>query len=265
MIYTISLLLALFLWQTAEPTKDLEQLRREAAEAAEKHRQEAIRLSELAGHLKTEADAENLIDSIAKMFADELPPPWATRDARHRLAMAEYAAVTDSGRLIREDRIAGIWNEYVRAIGGAEEMIVNPAEVHSLRDLEYATSDFMWSQGWGQTILTIPNVYTLGADGKVADRCRPLEAMHVFFDLDHQFRNMRAVRKAIAEGKSFSDEMKRMKEPSRPVTRLKAQVELRAEVEQDPVRNAEYRYISEHGSVAMYSLLKRLVDEFLPE
>jgi len=45
----------------------------------------------------------------------------------------------------------------------------------------------------------------------------------------------------------------------------KTRVELRAEIEQSPVRDAEYRFITEHGSAALYALLKRLTDEFLPE
>jgi hypothetical protein len=92
MIYVVSILLSLMFLQADEPQKDLEQLRREAREAAERHREEAIRLNDLAGHLKTESDAENLVDSIAKMFADELPPPWATRGVRHRMARAEFCS-----------------------------------------------------------------------------------------------------------------------------------------------------------------------------
>lgn len=184
MICTISLLLALLLLQADQPKKDLEQLRREASEAAEKHRDEAIRLNDLAGHLKTESDAENLVDSIAKMFADELPPPWATRDVR--LARAEYAAVTNFAKQIPEERVASIWNQYARAIGTSNEMIVTVPEIHSLRDLHYASANLIWANGWNQSISTIPNVYTVGPDGKIANGCRPLEALQVFHDLDNQ-------------------------------------------------------------------------------
>ena len=269
MLYAISILISLFVWQVSEPGKDVDRLRSQAAEAAQKHREEAVRLNELASHIRTESDAENLIDSIATMFADELPPPWATRDLRLRLAKAEYVAVTDSGHLLPEDRIANIWNQYARAIDAGEETIVSAAEVHGLRDLNYATADLMWSEGWNQTIWTMPNVFALGADSKVADRCRPLEAMRVFYDLDNQFRNLRTVRKALAEGKSFSDEMKRVKERNRSLDRSHARAEYRleaaVEVDSNPVRLAEHRYVSEHGNAAMYSLLKRLADEFLPE
>jgi len=226
-------------------------------------RQEVVRLNDLAGHIKTESDAENLIDSIAKLFEDELPPPWATHEARRRMAKAEYAAVTNSAQLIPEERLVTIWNEYVRAIGADSEMIVNTAEIHGLRDLEYTGADFMWSQDWGQSIWTMPSVFTLGPDHTVTDRCRPLEAMRVFYDLDHQYWNLRAVRKTLKEGKSFYDQMKQAKERARTATRLEARAEVM--VDTNPVRTAEYRYINQYGSVAMYGLLNRLVDEFLPE
>ena len=265
MIYTISLLLALMFWQADEPKKDLEQLRREAAEAAEKHREEAIRLNDLAGHLKTESDAENLVDSIAKMFADELPPPWATRGVRLRMARAEYAAVTDPAKQIPEEQVASIWNQYVRAIGASEEMIVTPAEVHSLRDLHYGSANLMWANGWNQSIWTIPNVYTVGSDGKIASQCRPLEAMHVFYDLDNHFRNLQAARKHLEKGTSFFDEMQGAKGWKRSLDVSKTRVEASIEIDRNPVRAAELRFMTEHGSTALWTLLKRLTDEFLPE
>lgn len=265
MTYAIAFLLGLLFWQTDGSTKDPDQVRHEAVEAAKYHHEEAVRLNDLAGHIRTESDADNLIDSIAKMFADELPPPWATREVRRRLARAEYAALTNPAHLIPEERLAGIWNEYARAIGADEETIVSTAEVRSLRDLQYASADLYWSEGWMQTIWTMPNVFTLGPDGKVANRCRPLEAMRVFYDLDHQFRNLRAARKALETGKSFSDETQRLKHRDRSLDRAEVRVELTTEVEQNPIRAAEYRFITEHGRAAMYSLLKRLTDEFLTE
>ena len=265
MIYVVSILLSLMFLQADEPQKDLEQLRREAREAAEKYREEAIRLNDLAGHLKTASDAENLVDSIAKMFADELPPPWATRGVRHRMARAEFAAVMDPAKQIPEEQVASIWNQYARAIGASEEMIVTAAEVHSLRDMHYASASLMWANGWNQSIWTIPSVYAVGPDGRIADRCRPLEALHVFYDLDNHFRNLRAARKQLEKGTSFFDEMQGAKGWKRSLDRSKTRVEASMEVEQNPVRNAEHRFMSEHGSAALYALLKRLTDEFLPE
>src|SRR5207237_7182673 len=72
------------------------------------------------------ADANTLVDKIAETFADILPPAWITRGIRQRIARVEYEAVSDQSRLIPEQRIADIWNEYVREIGASDEALVLP-------------------------------------------------------------------------------------------------------------------------------------------
>src|SRR5437588_6015650 len=131
MIYFLPCLLALlFFQQNASDSQKLERMLRESSAAAEKSQGEAIRLNDIAGHITTESDARVLVNAVAKMFADQLPPPWATRSARRRVARAEYHAVTDPEQLISEDRLASIWNEYARAIGTSNEAIVTATEVH---------------------------------------------------------------------------------------------------------------------------------------
>ena len=267
MIYSCAFAIALLFLQMGEPAKDAEQMRREASEAAEKYREDALRLNDLAGHIRTESDAESLVDDIAKLFKDELPPPWATRKARRRVARAEYRAVLNPEQLISEDRIVSLWNEYARAIGTSDEAVVTATEVHTLRDLEYASSKFMWSQGWNLSIWTMPDIYTLGPDGRVAHSCRALEALRVFYDLDYRPEYLRSTRQALEKGVSFSDEMLR---PYKWESRLEAgpQGALSLTImslNDFPAHAAEDRYIREHGSRAMYSLLKRLLDQFLPE
>src|SRR5439155_28359 len=96
--------------------------------------QAAIRMNELAAHINSEADARAFVDAVADMFADNLPPAWATRGIRERIARAEYEAVSDPLRQIPEQRIADVWNKYVREIGASEEPIVRPrARNRSLR------------------------------------------------------------------------------------------------------------------------------------
>jgi hypothetical protein len=53
------------------------------------------------------------------------------------------------------------------------------------------------------------------------------------------------------------------REQSGHKTELRATAVVR--VNDNPVRNAEHRYVREHGSLAMDALLKHLADEFLPE
>jgi len=45
----------------------------------------SIRVNELAAHIGSEADARAYVDAVADMFADSLPPSWATRGIRERM------------------------------------------------------------------------------------------------------------------------------------------------------------------------------------
>ncbi len=263
--YTTGILLVLMWLLQAKPNAtEMEKARSEAAALAEKHQQESIRLNDLAGHIKTESDADALVNSVAEMFADSLPPAWATRDLRHRLAKMEWETSTDPAKLIPEQRLANLWNEYVAAIDAGPEAMVSVPELHSLRDGQYSSAKLMWSRGWNQSVWTMPNVFAVGADGKVAAGCRALEALRIFYDLDNNFESLRAARKALKEGRVFSDELDRMsREQSGYKTELRAMLVARAS--DNPVRNAEYRYVRQRGSLAMDALLKHLADEFLPE
>jgi hypothetical protein len=131
-----------------------------------------------------------------------------------------------------------------------------------MRDGQYAIAKLSWSQGWNQSIWTMPNIYTVGADGKVAVGCRPLEALRVFYDLDNNLGMLTAARKALKEGRVMSDEIERLNRPG-VKTEYRASVSV-SHVRDNPVRGAEYPYVLEHGSLAMDVLLKHLADEFLP-
>jgi hypothetical protein len=153
-----------------------------ARQASERHRQAAIEINELAGRIHSEADANALVDKVAEIFADTLPPSWLTQGIRQRIAHAEYEAVSDPSLLIPEQRIVDVWNKYVREIGASAEALVTAAELHNLRDADFAVAQFMWSRG--QNIWTAPDIYALGPDRKVADGCRALEALRILYDLD---------------------------------------------------------------------------------
>src|ERR1700682_6611314 len=105
-------------------------------------------MNELAAHISSEADARAFVDAVADMFADSLPPSWATRGIRERIAHAEYKAVSDPLRQVPEQRIAEVWNKYVREIGASQEAIVTAAEIHSMRDATFTVGQGMW---WGGT------------------------------------------------------------------------------------------------------------------
>src|SRR6266702_788023 len=143
-MFFYSLVFALiFGYPRQESPKPEEQavVRQQASLLYERHRQAAIRMNELAAHINSEADARAFVDAVADMFADNLPPAWATRGIRERIARAEYEAVSNPLRQIPEQRIADVWNKYVREIGASEEAIVTAAEIHRMRDATLARTE----------------------------------------------------------------------------------------------------------------------------
>ncbi len=226
----------------------------------ERDRQLTLEINDLAGRIHSEADANALVDKIAEMLADTLPPSWITRGIRQRIARAEYKAVSDTSRLIPEQRIADVWNEYVREIGAPEEAFVNAAELHNLRDADFAGAQFMWSRG--QSIWTVPGIYALGPEGKLADGARPIETLRILYDLDMMFDNLRGARERVRRGTLVSDELRKRQE--NPPPQQKTIVRLGIYVERNPVRLAESRYIQQHGPYILNGVMEKLFDELFP-
>ena len=229
-----------------------------AQHAYEVHKQAAIQINDLAGRVHTDDDATAYVSEIASLFAKELPPVWTQLDIRHRISHAEYISVTDTARLIPEQRIADVWNEYVREIGAPDEAIVTAAEIHNMRDAQFVVAQRMWARGT-QTVWTMPNVFALGPDGKVAHGCRAIEAVRVVHDLDLLFQNVRSARDRLKNGIVLSEQMKNHLDSANSEPQAKARLEVHSDV--NPVRTAELRYVQEHGTLAYQQMLKRLFDE----
>ncbi len=227
----------------------------------EQHKQAAIRINDLAGRIHSEADASAVVSEIAGLFAKELPPAWVSSSIRQRVAHAEYEAVREPARLISEQRIADVWNQYVKEIGAPDEAIVSVAEIHNMRDGSYTVAQLMWARGT-QTIWTMPNVFALGSDGKVADGCRALDAIRLIHDLDDLFQNLRGARDRLQRGIVASEEIKNR--AGNPNAQSHSTTRLEAHADTNPIRPAEQRYVQEHGSVAYDQLLVRLFDELFP-
>jgi hypothetical protein len=235
---------------------------REASLRYERFRQESIRVNELAGHISSESDARAYVDAVADMFADILPPSWATRGIRERIAHAEYEAVSDPLRQIPEQRIADVWNKYVREIGASEEALVTAAEIHSMRDATFATTEMMWSRGTNQSAWTMPNIFAVGPDGKVAEGCRAVEALRVIHDLHQLFDNLRGARQRMRQGIVASDAIKKSLENAKTNQKTTARLEVR--VSTNPLWPAEYRYVSEHGAYHLNQVVEMLFEELFP-
>ena len=227
----------------------------------ERHKETAIRINELAGRIHSEADANALVSEIAGLLAQALPPAWASSGIRQRVAHAEYEAVGNPAKLIPEQRVVDVWNQYVKEIGAPDEATVSVAEIHNLRDASYTVAQLMWASGH-QTMWTMPNLYALGPDGKVADGCRALEALRVIHDLDGLFQNLRGARDRLQRGIVPSEEIK--KRLGEPNPQAHDAFRLEAHKDTNPILPAERRYVQERGRKAYAQLLARLFEELFP-
>jgi hypothetical protein len=234
----------------------------EANRKSAEHREQSIQMNELAAHIDSEADSKKLVDQLAALLKDELPPAWATDSVRYRLAWAEHKTATDASSLIPEERIAEVWNRYVREIGAPDEAIVTVAEVHNLRDAQYASGQMLWERDINRSIWTIPNIVAVGNNGKVANGCRALEAIRVLYSMSLIFENVRRARKQVEEGEALSDEL--AKRASGQSTSVQHRARLRAALDTNPIYPAEQRYLRERGSMALDRLLATLFSQLLP-
>src|SRR2546426_11094836 len=104
-------------------------------------------MNELAARINSAADARAFVDAVADMFADSLPPSWATRGIRERIAHAEYEAVSEPLRQIPEQRIADVWNKYVREIGASEEAVVTGGGNYGMGGGAVGVGRVLWRGG----------------------------------------------------------------------------------------------------------------------
>jgi hypothetical protein len=248
--------------QESSKTEEQAAAQRQASLLYERYRQEAIRTNELAAHINSEAHARAFVDAVADMFADSLPPSWATRGIRERIAHAEYEAVSEPLRQIPEQRIVDVWNKYVREIGASQEAVITAAEIHSMRDAAFAVGQVMWTRGTNQSAWTMPNYFAVGEDGKVAQGCRAVEAIRVIYDLDRMFDNLRSARERLRKGSVASDAIKKSLENTNASQKITAR--LQAWVDTNPIRPAENKYVNEHGADHLNQIVQMLFEELFP-
>jgi hypothetical protein len=247
--------------QQPEPTS--QQRLEQAREKYEPARQAAIHVNGLAGNIRSESDARAFVDAVAEQFTQHEYLSWTTRGIRHRIAHAEYEAVVDPSRLIPEQRIVNIWNEYVRELDAPAETLVSVAELHNLRDALYTSNQSLWKrQGFTQSLWTIPNIYALDADGKVANGCRALEALRLLHDMFY-FQSVRRARERVQKGVLVSDLASSVQQnaASRPTT---ARIEIKASRDPNPLMAAVNRYLQAHSQRDYRHLLERLFAELFP-
>jgi hypothetical protein len=236
-----------------------------AAELREETRQAALHVNDLAGNLHSEADAQAFVDAVAERFTDSLLQSWMTRSVRLRVAHAEYEAVSNPAMLIPEQRIANVWNEYVRELDAPEETLITATELHSLRDAAYTMNRRMWkNERFPQSLWTMPDVYAVDAEGRVAGGCRAVEALKILHDMSFSFQSVIGARERVKKGILASDEARHWRQDAAPHPQP-ARAEVRATGNENPVRLAEYHYMQAHGERDYQRLLERLFAELFPE
>jgi hypothetical protein len=234
---------------------------RQIAEKWQLMRAHAVAINDLSGHIQSLDDARKLVDLVAAEFSKELPPKWATRSIRNRIARAEYEAAYDPGSLIPEQHVADAWNDYLQKIGAPPESYVTAAEIHTLRDSYYVTSQLFWVRG-NQDIWTLPNIYAIGTDGKVANGCRALEVLNILWQLANQPEVLPGTRELVKKGELLSD---RIKDPSKPPAPGSEKPHVSAVsvhmMPPNPVQQAALQYMRAHGVRA----LNRAIEDLLKE
>jgi hypothetical protein len=240
----------------------------------EVHRQTAIRMNELAGHIASPQDAQRLIDMIAAEFADELPPKWATRNFRHRIAKAEYESAANPAKLIPEDQVADAWNRFVTEIGAPDSSRVSSREIHFMRDATYTTARIFWRMPRHESLWLMPAIYAAEPDGSMADGCRALEAIRILHDLGYEPENLQSARKQAQTGILFSEQIRQDRERrqtggTKGVTAkgVTAKGVIRVQTlsvsPPNPIFEAGTRYFQERGEKAMIHAIEQLLSDAL--
>jgi hypothetical protein len=126
-----------------------------------------IDLLGVATNIHSEADAVTYIDAIlakGNINATSVPglPPLV-----HRLAVSEYAAISDPSKLIPEARITDTFNQLMDEWGEQSWTHVSVEDFHRFHRFKAGS--------------LIPYSVSRNADGTVADTCRPVEAVYLLY------------------------------------------------------------------------------------
>ncbi|HEV2577249.1 MAG TPA: hypothetical protein VGU25_08560 [Acidobacteriaceae bacterium] len=222
---------------------------------------ETLKLNELASNIHTIADARRFIDAIVDLFADELPPTWATESLRARLAQGEYLAVTDPQKRISEEHLAQTWNAYISTIHAPDDSHVSVAEMHNLRDGLFFTARVNWNRGF-LNFWSLPSIFATQPDGTLAPACRVVESLRILWDLADIPDNLQAARERVAKGVLTSDIFKQAHQGP-PSSSVGGGGYLIARVKNNPVETAENQYIRDHGMVAFSTTVETMLNSLL--
>lgn len=238
----------------------------EAREKYEPHRQAALRINELAQAIRSEDDARALVDAVAEELTGHRHLPWTTIGIRHRVARAEFVAASDPARLIPEQRVADVWNEYVREIDAPEEALVTVNEIHHVREAMLESSRRTWDVTPFPSIWIAPAVHAVDADGKLADGCRALEALKVIYSLYFEFPTVLSARLKAGAGQGIliTEEVS-APDVSPQAASLKGGGKRTYFANPFPAQAPDRQYFQNHGRHDYNRLRLRLLKELFPD
>jgi hypothetical protein len=215
-----------------------------------------------ASHIQSLDDARKLIDLVYAEFSSELPPHWATHSLREHIARAEYESAADPRSLIPDQHLADIWNDFVEKIGAPPDTMLNAAEIHYMRDAQYVSAHLSWTMGQKQ-IWTIPGVFALGQDGKVANGSRALEAIRLLWQLGNSTEDFAGIHAQVQKGVLVSDLFDHPQKS--PVLGVGGRSYATLQLVTFPVQQAANRYIHDHGDRAFDREVENLLKELLTD
>jgi hypothetical protein len=231
---------------------------RKIAEERRIMREHATAINDVAGRIHSLDDARQLVDLVAAEFSNELPPMWATQSIRSRIALAEFNSAVAPGSLIREQLIADVWNDFVKKIGAPQETMLTAADVHYLRDAQYVSARFFWARE--QDVWTIPGIFAVGPDGKIAQGSRALEAIRLLWLLGNNEDDFPGLHAASQKGVLFSDLIKQEAKSGSGQAQSGFVV---ARITSYPVQQAAFRYQRDHGARALNRAIEDLLKSLI--
>ena len=235
---------------------------RQATELRRRMHEHAIAIDDLAGHIQSLNDSRKLVNMVADEFSNELPPKWATHSVRERIARAEYESAADPGSLIPDQHVADAWNDFVEKIGAPHETMLNAAEIHYLRDAEYVSARVAWV-GYEKDIWTIPGIFALGPDGKVANGSRALEAIRLVWQLGNLTEDFEGIHAEAQKGVLASDLISHPEKPPAPGHEQHGTLVFRTV--SFPVQQAAFRYRRDHGDRAIDHAIEGLLKDLIAD
>jgi hypothetical protein len=234
-----------------------------ATELRQRMRDHAIAINDVASHIRSLDDARKLVMLVADEFSPELPSEWATHFIRERIARAEFATARDPGSLISEQHISDVWNDFVEKIGAPRQTMLSALEIHYLRDAQYVSARIAWD-GYEKDIWTIPGVFALEPDGRVANGSRALEAIRLLWQLGSTTDDFPAIHTEAEKGVLLSDRLLHPQDPPAPGYQRRAYVTARI-APPNPIREAAFRYAHDHGAHALNHAIEGLLKDLLAD